>query len=77
MSLLHDVLSFLAKCRGADVYQATVQAFGQAFASKHSLRRDVSTAMIYNPKDRSIPLLAFASKGRLAEDIVSQYLQDG
>jgi hypothetical protein len=28
MSLLHDVLSFLAKCRGADVYQATVQAFG-------------------------------------------------
>jgi hypothetical protein len=38
MSLLHDVLSFLAKCRGADVYQATVQAFGssvcvQTFAS--------------------------------------------
>ena len=29
----------------------------QAFASKHSLRRDLSTAMIYNPrKDRSIPL---------------------
>ena len=38
MSLLHDVLSFLAKCRGTDVYQATVQAFGssvcvQTFAS--------------------------------------------
>jgi hypothetical protein len=28
----------------------------QAFTSRHSLRRDVSTAMIYNPKDRSIPL---------------------
>jgi hypothetical protein len=58
---MHDVLSFLAKCRGTDVYQATVQALVQAFASKHSLRRDVSTAMIYNPKDRSIPLPSLRS----------------
>jgi hypothetical protein len=36
----------------------------QAFASKHLLRRDVSTAMIYTPKDRSTRSLAFASKRR-------------
>jgi hypothetical protein len=36
----------------------------QAFASRHSLRRDVSTAMIYNPKDRSIPLPSLRRGGR-------------
>ena len=36
----------------------------QAFASKHSLRRDLSTAMIYNPKDRSIPLPSLRRGGR-------------
>jgi hypothetical protein len=36
----------------------------QAFASKHSLRRDVSTAMIYNQPQGSFHSLAFASKGR-------------
>jgi hypothetical protein len=36
----------------------------QAFASKYSLRRDVSTAMIYNPKDRSIPLPSRRRGGR-------------
>jgi hypothetical protein len=37
----------------------------QAFASKHSLRRDVSsTAMIYNPKDRSIALPSLRRGGR-------------
>jgi hypothetical protein len=38
----------------------------QAFASKHSLRRDVSTDMtIYNPKDRSIPLPSLRRGGRI------------
>ena len=47
----------------------------QAFASRHPLRRDVSTTMIYNPKDRSIPFgLSFEGE---AGDIVSQSLQDG
>jgi len=36
----------------------------QAFAAKHSLRRDVSTAMLYNPKDRSVPLPSLRRGGR-------------
>jgi hypothetical protein len=36
----------------------------QAFASRHPLRRDVSTTMIYNPKDRSIPLPSLQRGGR-------------
>jgi hypothetical protein len=63
MSLLHDVLLFLAKCRRTDVYPATVQAFGsgvcvQTFASTgrvdgHDLQ-----------PQGSLHSLAFASKGR-------------
>ena len=52
--------------RGADVYSTRLRSrhLVHAFASKHSLRRDVSTAMIYNPKDRSIPLPSLRRGGR-------------
>ena len=36
----------------------------QAFASKNSLRRGVSTAMLYDPKDHSIPLPSLRRGGR-------------
>ena len=63
MWLLHDVLSLWPKCRGADVSQATVQAFGsgvcvQTFASMRSV-----DGHDLQPQG-SLHSLAFASKGR-------------
>jgi hypothetical protein len=65
MSLLHDVLSYLAKCSGADVYQATVQAFGSGVCvQKFASTRRVDGHDAYNPKGRSIPLPSLRRGGR-------------
>ena len=63
MSLLHDVLSFLAKCRGTDVYQATVQAFGSGVCVQTFASTGLVDGHDLQPQG-SLHSVAFASKGR-------------
>jgi hypothetical protein len=63
MSLLHDVLSFLAKCRGTHVYQATVQAFGSGVCVQTFASTGRVNGQDLQPQG-SLHSLAFASKGR-------------
>ena len=63
MGLLHDVLSLLAKCRGADVYQATVQASGSGVCGQTFSSTGRVDGHALQPQG-SLSSLAFASKGR-------------